>query len=48
MKKIIGCVAAAALAAAAMPATAAGWYAGVSLGNTYGQVNNGRIESDLR
>lgn len=48
MKQILGGVAAAALLAAAMPASAAGWYAGVSLGNTYGQVNNGRIESDLR
>lgn len=48
MKKTIGWVAAVAAMAAAMPASAAGWYAGLSAGTTYGQADTGRIGGDLR
>jgi opacity protein-like surface antigen len=48
MKKTIGWVAAVAAMAAAMPASAAGWYAGLSVGSTFGQVDTNRIGGDLR
>ncbi len=47
-KKIIGCAAALAAMAAAMPASAAGWYAGLSASGTHSEVNTDRIGGDLR
>lgn len=48
MKKILLATAATAAALAVLPATAAGWYAGGAISQTFGQVNTGRIDSDLR